>query len=84
MLLTTQSGSQEQEDRLVHTRMTVQVTHTVEVTGVPTTDTPATATGPLPTQTVTTHREIRGVVVGVLIGLPSDPQPKESEEDDLY
>ncbi len=36
------------------------------------------------TQTVTTHREARGVIVGVLDNLPPDEPPEQLKEDDLY
>lgn len=60
---TIQSGTQEREDKLAHIGMAVRVTCKGKATGVPVTGAPATSMGHPPTQTVTTHQEIRGVVV---------------------
>ncbi len=82
--LTIHTGSQEQEDRLACIGMAVRVTRTVEATGVPVSGAPATDMKHAPTQTVTTHREARGVIVGVLDNLPPDGPPEQQKAYDLY
>ncbi len=84
LLLTARPGLQAQEDQLAHIGMAVRVTRTVEATGVPVGEASATAMEPSPTQTVTTHREASGVIVGVLDNLLPDELPAELENDDLY
>ncbi len=85
--LTAPAGSQEQEDRLACIGMAVRVTRTIEANRVPTSEAPAIEMGHTPTQTITTHREARGVIVGVLDNPPLDDPPEPSEPlegDDLY
>ncbi len=84
LLLATRTGLQEQEDQLAHIGMVVRVTHTVETTGMPVVGSSIMAMGPSSTQTVTTHQEASGVVVGVLDNFPSDQPPEEPEEKDLF
>ncbi len=85
--LTAPVGSQEQEDQLACIGMAVRVTCTVKVTGVPVSGVPTIDMEHTPTQTITTHQEARGVIVGVLDNPPLDEPPEPSkplEGDDLY
>ncbi len=85
--LAASAGSQEREDRLACIGMAVRVTRTIEMTGVPASEAPAIDMGHTPTQTITTHQEARGVIVGVLDNSPVDEPPQSSEPlegDDLY
>ncbi len=85
--LTAPAGSQEQEDQLACIGMAVRVTRIIEATGVPASEAPAIDMGHTPTQTITTHQEARGVIVGVLDNPPVDEPPQSSEpleRDDLY
>ncbi len=81
------TGSQEPEDPLACIGMSVRVTRTLEARGVPTGEVPTTDTGGTPTQTIITHCDAQGVVIGVLNDSsqqnPSEP-PGVVEKDDLY
>ncbi len=65
----------------------MRVTRTIEATGVPASKVHAIDRGRTTTQTITTHREAQGVIVGVLDKPPLDEPPEPSEplkRDDLY
>ncbi len=63
--LTTHTGSQEHEDRLACIGMSVRVMRTIEATGVPVSGASATDIEQALMQTITTHREARGVRAGI-------------------
>ncbi len=67
--------------------MSVRVTCMLAASGVSAGEVTATDRGGTPPQTVTTHREARGVIVGVLDNSPLRKPPESSKpvrEDDLY
>ncbi len=67
--------------------MSVRVTRTLAMSGVPAGEVSATDSGGTPTQTVITHRETQGVIISVLNDSPrrNPPEPSELvEKDDLY
>ncbi len=79
--------SQTFQDPLACIGMSVNVTHTIEATGVPTREVSTTGEESAPTQTVITHRDAHGVIVDVLDGMPGEslPEPPSGTEvDDLY
>ncbi len=85
--LTAPTGSQEQEEQLACIGMSVRVTRTLAASGLPAGEVSATDGGGTMRQTVTTHREARGVIIRVLddSSLRNPPEPsKPVEEDDLY
>ncbi len=85
--LTSPTGAREQEEQLACIGMSVRVTRTLAATGVPAGEVSTAAGGDTPTQTVTTHREARGVIIHVLDDSPlrNPPKPlKPAEEEDLY
>ncbi len=70
------AGSQEQENQLACIGMSVRVTRTLAATGVPTSEVSASNREGTPMQTVTTHREARGVIIGVLDNSPLRNPPE--------
>ncbi len=68
--MTAPTESQEQEDQLACIGMSMRVTRMLAVTGVPASEVPASDREGTPKQTVNTHREARGVIVGVLDNSP--------------
>ena len=80
-------GSQEPEDPLACIGMSVWVTRTIEAKGVPTGEVSTTDGRGTQTQTIITHRDAQGVVIGVLndspLQNPSRP-PGAVGRDDLY
>ncbi len=77
--------SQEQEDQLACIGMSVRVTRTLEAKGVPASEVPTTERKGTPTQTITTHREAQGMIIGVLNGSPREEPPEPAKPmDELY
>ncbi len=80
-------GFQASQDPLACIEMSVRVTRTIEVTGVPTGETTATGEVDTPTQTVVTQREAQGVIINVLNNVPENNLLGLSgvgETDELY
>ncbi len=80
-------GSQASQNPLACIGMSVRVTRTIEVTGVPTRETNSTGGEDTPTQTVITQREAQGVIINVLNNVPRNNLPGLSsvgETDELY
>ncbi len=80
-------GSQEPEDPLACIGMSVRVTRTIEAKGVPTGEASTADGGGTRMQTIITHRDVQGVVIGVLNDSPwqnSSGPPGAAGKDDLY
>ncbi len=76
--LTSPTGAWKQEEQLACIGMSVRVTRTLPATGVPASEVSATDGGGTPTQTVTIHREARGVIISVLDDSPPLEPPLQS------
>ncbi len=83
MLYATQPGPSDRQADLASIGMAVWVTRTVGASGIPVTETSPTPTGLPPTQTVTTHQDMKGVVVSVLDDSLLARQPGEPDDNNL-